>query len=299
MASTEIPIETTATITPAAIGAAATNASTTGTSGGVAATAGTANSVVLANATSGTITIQATTGALGSVTLTAPATTGTLALTSQIPAAQVAANLASSGSTGVTGQLPIGQVGSAGLSASNGVNIASAGAISLTYGTTANTVAQGNDSRIVNAAQCTAGTSAGNCLTLNGSGLVPVANLPAAIDTRTVTVTDVGPVTADDGLSVVLDSATAVHLTRISCGVTGTTSVIINLVKATVSLIADMTATAGDVNTVVQTTWANGSSQCGGTTSCAVAAHTPVTLHIGTISGTPTSVSCSLDYTID
>jgi hypothetical protein len=112
-------------------------------------------------------------------------------------------------------------------------------------------------------------------------------------------VTDVGPVTADDGLIVVLDPATAVHLTRISCGVTGTTSVIINLVKATVSLIADMTSTAGDVNTVVVTTWANGSSQCGGTTSCAVAAHTPVTLHIGTISGTPTSVSCSLDYTID
>jgi len=39
--------------------------------------------VVLANATSGTITLQSTTGALGSVTLTLPATTGTLALTSQ------------------------------------------------------------------------------------------------------------------------------------------------------------------------------------------------------------------------
>jgi hypothetical protein len=86
-AAGQLTAVTTATITPAAIGAAATNASTTGTSGGVAATAGTANSVVLANATSGTITIQATTGALGSVTLTAPATTGTLALTSQIPAA--------------------------------------------------------------------------------------------------------------------------------------------------------------------------------------------------------------------
>lgn len=48
-----------------------------------------------------------------------------------IPAAQVAANLASSGATGVTGQLPIGQVGSAGLSASGGVAIASTGAISL------------------------------------------------------------------------------------------------------------------------------------------------------------------------
>jgi hypothetical protein len=91
-AAGQLTTVTTATITPAAIGAAATNASTTGTSGGVAATAGTANSVVLANATSGTITIQATTGALGSVTLTAPATTGTLALTSQIPAATTMAN---------------------------------------------------------------------------------------------------------------------------------------------------------------------------------------------------------------
>ena len=129
------------------------NQNTTGTSGGVTGTEGTGNSLVLANATSGTITIQATTGALGAVTLTAPATTGTIALTSQLPAAQVAANLASSGSTGVTGQLPIAQVGSAGLSASNGVSIASTGAISLTYGTTANTVAQGNDSRITGAVQ--------------------------------------------------------------------------------------------------------------------------------------------------
>jgi hypothetical protein len=114
-----------------------------------------------------------------------------------------------------------------------------------------------------------------------------------------VTVTDIGPVTGDDGLIVVLDPATAVTLTRFSCGVTGTTSVITNLVKGGASLIADMTATAGDVNTVIVTTWANGSSQCGGTSSCAVAAHTPVTLHIGTISGTPTSVSCALDYMVN
>ena len=43
--------------------------------------------VVLANATSGTVTIQPTTGALGTTTLTAPATTGTLALLADIPAA--------------------------------------------------------------------------------------------------------------------------------------------------------------------------------------------------------------------
>ena len=165
------------------------NQNTTGTSGGVTGTAGTGNSLVLANATSGTITIQATTGALGAVTLTAPATTGTIALTSQIPAAQVAANLASSGSTGVTGQLPIAQVGSAGLSASNGVSIASTGAITLTYGTTANTVAQGNDSRITGAVQSggALGTPSsgvitnltGTCTscTANSATSVPAANV--------------------------------------------------------------------------------------------------------------------------
>jgi hypothetical protein len=102
---------------------------------------------------------------------------------------QVAANLASSGSTGVTGQLPIGQVGSAGLSASNGVGIASTGAITLTYGTTANTVAQGNDSRITGAVQSggALGTPSsgvitnltGTCTscTANSATSVPAANV--------------------------------------------------------------------------------------------------------------------------
>jgi len=106
-----------------------------------------------------------------------------------IPAAQVAANLASSGSTGVTGQLPIGQVGSVGLSASNGVGIASTGAITLTYGTTANTAAQGNDSRITGAVQSggALGTPSsgvitnltGTCTscTANSATSVPAANV--------------------------------------------------------------------------------------------------------------------------
>ena len=56
------------------------------------------------------------------------------------------------------------------------------GAISVTYGTTSGTAAQGNDSRIVGAAQCTAGTTGSDCLQLSG-GLVPVGNLPAATPT--------------------------------------------------------------------------------------------------------------------
>jgi hypothetical protein len=130
-------------------------------------------------------------------------------------------------------------------------------------------------------------------------GAIASADVPVAIDTRTVAFTDIAPVAGDDGLITILDSATAIHLTRVSCGVGGTTSVVVNLVKGGASLIADMTATAGDANTVIATTWANGSSQCGGTSSCAVAAHAPVTVHIGTISGTPTALSCAVDYTVD
>jgi hypothetical protein len=134
---------------------------------------------------------------------------------------------------------------------------------------------------------------------ISSSALV-TQDMPTAQVTRQVTFTDIGPVVGDDLLIVLMDPPTAVHLTRFSCGVTGTTSVIVNLVKATLSLLsADMTATAGDVNTVVSTTFLNTGSQCGGTTSCAVSAHAPVTVHIGTISGTPTSVSCAADYTVD
>ena len=130
------------------------------------------------------------------------------------------------------------------------------------------------------------------------TGVLPTANIAVAQTTRTVTVSDIAPATGDDLLIVVLDPATAAQLTRFSCGVTGTTSVITNLVSGGNSLIADMTATAGTVNQVVVTTWVSGSCSSQ-TTYCPVAAHTPVTLHIGTISGTPTSLSCALDYTVN
>jgi hypothetical protein len=122
--------------------------------------------------------------------------------------------------------------------------------------------------------------------------------LPTAQVTRTVVVTDVTPVIGDDLLITVLDSATAIQLTRFSCGVTGSTSVITNLVSGGNSLISDMTATAGTVNQVVVTSWVSGSCSSQ-TTYCPVAAHTPVTLHIGTISGTPTSLNCAVDYTVN
>ena len=76
--------------------------------------------------------------------------------TISVPAAQVAANLANSSSTGVTGQLPIGQVGSAGLSASGGVAIASTGAISLSAIPNS---ALANPATTVNGQTCTLGST--------------------------------------------------------------------------------------------------------------------------------------------
>lgn len=131
------------------------------------------------------------------------------------------------------------------------------------------------------------------------SGLIPQQRMPTATATRTSCATDVAPVAGDDNLMVLLNPATAIHITRFSCGVTGTTSVVTNLTKASASLLSDQTCTAGDANQVNTTTFANGSGQCGGTSSCAVAAHAPVTVHVGTISGTPTSLAVCVDYTVD
>jgi hypothetical protein len=105
------------------------------------------------------------------------------------------------------------------------------------------------------------------------------------------------PAAGDDGIYTILNPPVAVKITRLSCGITGTTSVVVNFVKGGASIIADETVTAGDVNHHTVTTFANGASQCGSTSYCAVAAHTPVTLHIGTITDTPTNLACSGEYT--
>ncbi len=132
--------------------------------------------------------------------------------------------------------------------------------------------------------------------TINAGGLFVNG---VSVGAKTSCVTDIAPVVGDDNLITILNPSSAVHITRFSCGVTGTTSVIGNLTKSSLSLISDATCTAGTANQVVVTTFANGSSQCGGTSSCAVAAHAPVTLHLGTISGTPTGFTVCVDYTVD
>ena len=128
----------------------------------------------------------------------------------------------------------------------------------------------------------------------------------AALDTRTVTITDLAPVVGDSGMILALNPATAIHLTRAYCAIQGSTNVVLNLdVRAEGSigtdsghhlLGSDLTAATSGANTQ---TFANGNGQCGGTTSCAIAAHTPVVMTFTSVSGTPTALNCSVDYTVN
>lgn len=141
------------------------------------------------------------------------------------------------------------------------------------------------------------GGSAPASVTLAGTNAT--GQIINSIYKATIAITDLAPVVGDDGLILVIDPAIAIHLTRFACGVQGTTSVITNMVKGGNSLIADQTCTAGSVETVTTSTFVNGSGQCGGTGSCAVAAHAPVTLHIGTVSGTPTALQIAVEFSVD
>jgi hypothetical protein len=131
-------------------------------------------------------------------------------------------------------------------------------------------------------------------------------DLPAALITRTAAVTDLAPVVGDSGLFTVISPATAIHLTRIWCAIQGSTNVVVNLDKRTEAAIgtdtgnhllsSDLTAVTGGANT---STFANGAGQCGGTGTCAIAAHAPVVAIFTSVSGTPNTLQCTVDYTVD
>ena len=138
-------------------------------------------------------------------------------------------------------------------------------------------------------------------VTTSGSNAV---TLDANYRTRTVSVTDLAPVVGDSGLILVVNPATAIHLTRIFCAVQGTTNVVVNLDKRAEATIgtdsaahllgADLTAVSGGANA---STWS--ATPCGGTSSCAVAAHAPVVMTFTSVSGTPTALNCSVNFTVD
>jgi hypothetical protein len=203
--------------------------------------------------------------------------------------------------------IPIGSVGSSGLSGAGPMAIASTGAISIT-GAAGEVLAGATPAFTATPALGTDNSVAGTLQISNGSASAhaTIQTSAPATDTfdtekqktRTACATDIAPATGDDTLIVLLNAANAVHLTRFSCGVTGTTSVVANIdTGGTTALLSDQTCTAGNVNTVTTSTFI--SSPCGGTSSCALTAHTPVTIHIGTISGTPTSLAACVDYTVD
>ena len=100
------------------------------------------------------------------------------------------------------------------------------------FGTTSGTAAQGNDSRIVGAAQCTAGTTGSDCLQLS-SGLVPAANLPAQYKTWSCQPglgDGLNAITAGTYLQTECKNTTGVSvtLTGLSCYVDGGTSSTMN-----------------------------------------------------------------------
>jgi len=123
---------------------------------------------------------------------------------------------------------------------------------------------------------------------------------------RSISVTDMAPVAADSGLILVANPSAPIHLTRVYCAVQGSSNVLVNLDKRAEGAIgadsgahllaSDLTAAAGGAST---STFANGSSQCGGATSCSVGAHTPVVMTFTSVSGAPAALNCSVDYTVD
>lgn len=139
-----------------------------------------------------------------------------------------------------------------------------------------------------------------------GSGTKVITTAVSVVQSRTASFTDIAPAVSDSGLILVINPATPIHLLRAYCAVQGTTNVVINLDKRTEAAIAtdtgnhllasNLTAVAGGAHTFA---FANGASQCGATTSCAIAAHSPVVATISSISGAPTDLQCSVDYTID
>ena len=149
-------------------------------------------------------------------------------------------------------------------------------------------------------ADSTVVTLSGAITTITDDRTFGITDKTAAGGAKTqISITDIAPVASDDGLILVVDPAQNIHLTRLACGVQGSTSVVVNMVKGGNSLVSDQTCTNGSVETVTTSTFANGSGQCGGTSTCAIAAHAPVTLHIGTVSGSPTALQVSVEYTVD
>jgi hypothetical protein len=136
-----------------------------------------------------------------------------------------------------------------------------------------------------------------------GGKAIATSDIPTAHVTRTLAITNIAPVAGDSGMLLLINPPTAIHLTRVFCTLQGATNVVLNLDKRTEAAIAtpvasllaaDLIAVSGGATT---STFSN--TRCNGTTSCAIAAHAPVVMTFTSVSGTPTALNCSVDYTVD
>jgi hypothetical protein len=149
----------------------------------------------------------------------------------------------------------------------------------------------------------TTGHTAGN----QGTFKVTVGTLDvgAAAATRSPAITVLAPVIANSGLILIANTEKPIKITRLFCAIQGSTNVVLNLDKRTEAAIgtdsgnhllaADLTAISTGANT---STFANGSGQCGDTTSCYIPAHTPVVMTFTSVADTPEVLDCSYDATV-
>ena len=105
----------------------------------------------------------------------------------------------------------------------------------ITYGTAANTVAQGNDSRITGAEQTANKGAASGYAGLDANSFVPVANLPPVITTlltpiESADLTDYNPTGFTSGVGALIIQANSgpIHLNSIANGVEGRVLYILN-----------------------------------------------------------------------
>jgi hypothetical protein len=134
------------------------------------------------------------------------------------------------------------------------------------------------------------------------------ADLPAAHVTRTKVFSIFDFTDASDSGKLQFEEGTAIHLTRIYGSIMGATNIVVNLDKRSEGtpntdsgahlLSSDLTLTTSGANT---TAFANGSAQCGGTSSCAIAARTPVVLTVAAQSGGAAGDAARVvvEYTVD
>ena len=168
-----------------------------------------------------------------------------------------------------------------GVTVSTGLNVSS-GALSVAYGTTAGTAAQGNDSRITGAVQSSSVGAASGVAPLDSGALVPVANLPAAAKRPTAIAFDFS------GVPAVSQQATLPGMPwacTIPSGATGATSFVTTLATGS-TVFTVYRNSSGTVTTIGTLTFTSSSATGTWSVSSSVSVLTGDALYM-TAPGTP------------